>query len=231
MEHRFTKPVALLGVSLFMATTFATTYHAHADIKPTNDAAEYTETWTKGKDTTYTFKDGFKVHYNDNRGAKDGQLKPSVIGKTEPIGKHTAQKLHAVPKGPHAEYTESWRKGKGTTYTLPDGYKFHYNDDRGVYDHAQHATKLTYRSPKTNVTKKHVKKATVQFEVKVKSNKVYTYPSTDVKNHANRKIEPKNTILKVYAIVKKGHKTFYKVAHHRFVVASKHQLAYYYHAK
>lgn len=108
MELRFKKPIAMLGVTLFAVTTFATisATKANADTKPVNDQAEYTEIWTQGKGTTYIFKDGYQIHYNDNRGAKDSETNSSDLGKTEPIH-DTSQKLHAVPSGPHAEFTET----------------------------------------------------------------------------------------------------------------------------
>lgn len=232
MEHKFTKPIAMLGVSLFMATTFATisATKANANTKPVDDQAEYTEIWTQGKGTTYIFKDGYQIHYNDNRGVKDSETNPSDLGKTEPIH-DTSQKLHAVPNGPHAEFTETWEQGKGTTYTLPDGYQIHYDDNRGAYDNTHYPTKPTSITPATKKVakklvnkhvKKHVKKhATAKFVIKVKAHKIYAYKSTNFKHHHGRKAEYKNKHLKVYGVVKKSHKTFYKVFNHRFILASK----------
>lgn len=73
------------------------------------------------------------------------------------------------------------------------------------------------------VVKKHVvKKSHGLFTIKVKASKIYAYKSTNFKNHKGRKAERKGTKLRVYGIVRKGHKTFYKVYGHRLITANKH---------
>ena len=71
--------------------------------------------------------------------------------------------------------------------------------------------------------KKVVKKAKAKklFTVKVKAHKIYAYKT--IKLHkAGRKAEYKGTKLNVYKIVKKGHKTYYKVYGGRVITANKH---------
>lgn len=81
------------------------------------------------------------------------------------------------------------------------------------------------------VTKKHVRKVAKKhvarkshglFTIKVKANKIYAYKSTNFKNHKGRKVEHKGTKLRVYGIVRKGHKTFYRVYGHRLITANRH---------
>lgn len=73
------------------------------------------------------------------------------------------------------------------------------------------------------VVKNHVaKKSHGLFTIKVKASKIYAYKSTNFKNHKGRKAERKGTKLRVYGIVRKGHKTFYKVYGHRLITANKH---------
>lgn len=106
----------------------------------------------------------------------------------------------------------------------------------------KHAKKVTSRkvtkpvAKKANkkVAKKHVKKATVKkaakkvakkhaktlFRIRVKAQKIYAYKNIKLQKQG-RKAEKKGTKLYVYGIVKKGHKTFYKVYGGRVITASK----------
>lgn len=71
--------------------------------------------------------------------------------------------------------------------------------------------------------KKVVKKAKAKklFRIRVKAHKIYAYKT--IKLHkAGRKAEYKGTKLNVYKIVKKGHKTYYKVYGGRVITANKH---------
>ena len=73
------------------------------------------------------------------------------------------------------------------------------------------------------VAKKRVaRKSHGLFTIKVKANKIYAYKSTNFKNHKGRKVEHKGTKLRVYGIVRKGHKTFYSVYGHRLITANRH---------
>lgn len=70
--------------------------------------------------------------------------------------------------------------------------------------------------------KKVVKKAKAKklFRIRVKAHKIYAYKT--IKLHkAGRKAEYKGTKLNVYKIVKKGHKTYYKVYGGRVITANK----------
>lgn len=71
---------------------------------------------------------------------------------------------------------------------------------------------------KKKVVKKHERRL---FRIKVKINKVYAYKTINL-HKAGRKLEKKGTKLYVYGIVKKGHKTYYKIAGGR-VITSAHK--------
>ncbi|KOY72150.1 hypothetical protein [Apilactobacillus kunkeei] len=71
--------------------------------------------------------------------------------------------------------------------------------------------------------KKVVKKAKAKklFRIRIKAHKIYAYKT--IKLHkAGRKVEYKGTMLNVYKIVKKDHKTYYKVYGGR-VITSDHK--------
>lgn len=96
------------------------------------------------------------------------------------------------------------------------------------------AKKATAKTSAKKVAKKHVKKATVKkatkkvakkhakrlFRIRVKAQKIYAYKNIKLQKQG-RKAEKKGTKLYVYGIVKKGHKTFYKVYGGRVITASK----------
>lgn len=86
----------------------------------------------------------------------------------------------------------------------------------------KHVTKKHHKKVAKKHVRKHVKKAKVLFKVKVKAHKLYAYKSTNFKHHFGRKVEHKNTKLKVYGIVRKHHKTYYRVYGHRLILANKH---------
>lgn len=85
---------------------------------------------------------------------------------------------------------------------------------------------VTKHVVRKKVTKKHVRKVARKshglFTIKVKANKIYAYKSTNFKNHKSRKVEHKGTKLRVYGIVRKGHKTFYRVYGHRLITTNRH---------
>ncbi|KPN84098.1 hypothetical protein RZ77_00180 [Apilactobacillus kunkeei] len=90
--------------------------------------------------------------------------------------------------------------------------------------------KVAKKTTVKKATKKHVKKATVKkvakkhaktlFRIRVKAQKIYAYKNIKLQKQG-RKAEKKGTKLYVYGIVKKGHKTFYKVYGGRVITASK----------
>lgn len=86
----------------------------------------------------------------------------------------------------------------------------------------KHVVKKHHKKVVKKHVRKHVKKAKVLFKVKVKAHKLYAYKSTNFKHHFGRKVERKNTKLKVYGIVRKHHKTYYRVYGHRLILANKH---------
>lgn len=59
------------------------------------------------------------------------------------------------------------------------------------------------------------------FRIRVKAHKLYTYINTKL-HKEGRKIEKKGAILWVSSIIKKGHKTFYKLFNGKVIPASKH---------
>lgn len=69
-------------------------------------------------------------------------------------------------------------------------------------------------------THKHAKSKKL-FRIKVKAHKLYTYLNTKL-HKAGREIEKKGTILWVSSIIKKGHKTFYKLFNGKVIPASTH---------
>lgn len=69
-------------------------------------------------------------------------------------------------------------------------------------------------------THKHVKSKKL-FRIRVKAHKLYTYINTKL-HKEGRKIEKKGAILWVSSIIKKGHKTFYKLFNGKVIPASKH---------
>ncbi|CAI2667803.1 hypothetical protein AKUG0803_UNKNOWN200020 (plasmid) [Apilactobacillus kunkeei] len=85
------------------------------------------------------------------------------------------------------------------------------------------AQKKTTKKVAKKARKKVVKKAKAKklFRIRVKAHKIYAYKT--IKLHkAGRKAEYKGTKLNVYKIVKKGHKTYYKVYGGRVITANKH---------
>lgn len=77
--------------------------------------------------------------------------------------------------------------------------------------------KATVKKATKKVAKKHVKRL---FSIRVKAQKIYAYKNIKLQKQG-RKAEKKGTKLYVYGIVKKGHKTFYKVYDGRLITASK----------
>ncbi|WP_190242917.1 hypothetical protein [Apilactobacillus kunkeei] len=98
----------------------------------------------------------------------------------------------------------------------------------------KHVKKSSAKKATKKVAKKHVKKATVKkaakkharkhakrlFRIRVKAHKIYAYKNIKLQKQG-RKSEKKGTKLYVYGIIKKGHKTFYKVYGGRVITASK----------
>lgn len=106
-----------------------------------------------------------------------------------------------------------------TTVAKPTTHPKKVTKKRVVKKHV--AKKYNKKAVKKHV-RKHVKKAKALFTIKVKAHKVYAYKSTNFKHHFGRKAERKNTKLKVYGIVRKHHKTYYRVYGHRLILANKH---------
>lgn len=106
-----------------------------------------------------------------------------------------------------------------TTVAKPTTHPKKVTKKRVVKKHV--AKKHNKKAVKKHV-RKHVKKAKALFTIKVKAHKVYAYKSTNFKHHFGRKAERKNTKLKVYGIVRKHHKTYYRVYGHRLILANKH---------
>ncbi|WP_190242918.1 DUF5776 domain-containing protein [Apilactobacillus kunkeei] len=100
----------------------------------------------------------------------------------------------------------------------------------------KHVKKSSAKKDTKKVAKRHVKKATVKkatkkvakkhakrlFSIRVKAHKIYAYKSANIHHKQGRKAEKKGTKLYVYGIVKKGHKTFYKVYGGRVITSNKH---------
>lgn len=71
--------------------------------------------------------------------------------------------------------------------------------------------------------KKHARKhARRLFRIRVKAHKIYAYKTANFRHHAGRKAEKRGKKLNVYGIIKKGHKTFYRVFGHRVITSNKH---------
>ncbi|WKN29538.1 DUF5776 domain-containing protein (plasmid) [Apilactobacillus kunkeei] len=53
---------------------------------------------------------------------------------------------------------------------------------------------------------------------------MYAYKTSNLRHHKGRRAERKGTKLYVYGIVKKSHKTYYKVYGGRFITSSRHYI-------
>lgn len=132
-----------------------------------------------------------------------------------------------ITKEQETGYSSNSAPAKHVIRTLDSHKVISYNNKTSV---AQ--KKTTKKVVKKHVAKKKVakkahkkvvKKAKAKklFRIRVKAHKIYAYKT--IKLHkAGRKAEYKGTKLNVYKIVKKGHKTYYKVYGGRVITANKH---------
>lgn len=122
-----------------------------------------------------------------------------------------------ITKEQETGYSSNSAPAKHVIRTLDSHKVISYNNKTSV------AQKKTTKKVAKKAHKKVVKKAKAKklFRIRVKAHKIYAYKT--IKLHkAGRKAEYKGTKLNVYKIVKKGHKTYYKVYGGRVITASKH---------
>lgn len=129
---------------------------------------------------------------------------------------------------------KSYAKHDSTPYmvAMQDGKSLPSSKDKAANKTSVAQKKTTKKVVKKTVAKKKVakkahkkivKKAKAKklFRIRVKAHKIYAYKT--IKLHkAGRKAEYKGAKLNVYKIVKKGHKTYYKVYGGRVITANKH---------
>lgn len=122
-----------------------------------------------------------------------------------------------ITKEQETGYSSNSAPAKHVIRTLDSHKVISYNNKTSV------AQKKTTKKVAKKAHKKVVKKAKAKklFRIRVKAHKIYAYKT--IKLHkAGRKAEYKGTKLNVYKIVKKGHKTYYKVYGGRVITANKH---------
>lgn len=148
------------------------------------------------------------------------------------INQQESFKAQAVSKKEHekavAEYYKFMAEYKAHNASLltDDEKKIGPSIDSDSTNNQSVAKNTVKKAAKKKVVKKHVaKKKAVKkharhlFAIKVKASKVYAYKNTKM-SKAGRKAEKKGTKLYVYGIVKKGHKTFYKINGGRVITSS-----------
>lgn len=120
--------------------------------------------------------------------------------------------------------TQAESEAQGAAFQKQQDAEFKARVARNEREFGGDNSQSTATPARKHVAKKTTKKKAVKkharhlFRIKVKTNKVYAYKT--IKLHkAGRKLEKKGSKLYVYGIVKKGHKTYYKIAGGRVITS------------
>lgn len=207
---------------------FVATLAAGATIASVHVAA-HADTWGTAETTGTLY-----IHPNDKNSVDTAnalnQYKPSAQEKAEIDAIDASYKKHDDETGITAGQLSGYgthNKVKHVIRTLDTHKVISYNNKTSVAQKKTAKKVVKKHVAKKKVTKKAhkkvVKKAKAKklFRIRVKAHKIYAYKT--IKLHkAGRKAEYKGAKLNVYKIVKKGHKTYYKVYGGRVITANKH---------